>query len=62
MNLCIEMLICIVLQMVLFIPFYIIWKKDCKEIGKEDLAIPLKDRFLAWVIAFPLWLLPILRR
>jgi hypothetical protein len=48
------------LQLVLFIPFYLIWRKDCKEIGKENLAVSLKDRFIAWCLWFPFWLFPIL--
>nr|DAZ28300.1 MAG TPA: hypothetical protein [Caudoviricetes sp.] len=52
--------VCIALQFVLFIPFFIIWKKDCKKIGKENLAVSLKERFAAWVIYFPMWLLPFL--
>ena len=52
--------VCIALQFVLFIPFFIIWKKDCKKIGKENLAVSLKERFAAWVIYFPMWLLPLL--
>jgi len=28
-------LICISLQFVLFTPFYLVWRNDCKEIGKE---------------------------
>jgi hypothetical protein len=52
--------VCIALQFILFIPFFIIWKKDCKEIGKENLAVSLKERFTVWVIYFPIWLLPLL--
>lgn len=52
--------VCIALQFILFIPFFIIWKKDCKEIGKENLAVSLKERFTVWVIYFPIWLLPFL--
>ena len=52
--------VCIALQFVLFIPFFIIWKKDCKKIGKENLAVSLKERFAAWVIYFPMWLLQFL--
>ena len=48
------------LQLVFFIPFYLIWRKDCKEIGKENLAVSLKDRFIAWCLWFPFWLFPIL--
>lgn len=55
-----SLLICIALQFVLFIPFFMIWKKDCKEIGKENLAVSLKERFTAWIICCPIWLIPFL--
>jgi len=48
-------------QMILFIPFFLLWKKDCKEIGKESLAVSLKERFVAWLIFYPLWVTPFLR-
>lgn len=47
----------ILLQFILFIPFYIIWKNDCKKIGKENLAVSLEDRFLAWLVVCPIWAL-----
>jgi hypothetical protein len=53
-----EILICAILQLVFFIPFYIIWKNDCKKIGKENLAVSLSERFLYWLIFCPIWLLP----
>jgi hypothetical protein len=37
--------ILILLQFILFIPFYLIWKKDCKEIGESNLAVSLQERF-----------------
>jgi hypothetical protein len=43
----------------LFLPFYLIWRKDCREIGKENLAVSLGERFEAWLIGVPLWALPI---
>jgi hypothetical protein len=52
-----QILICILLQLVLFIPFYLIWKKDCKTIGKENLAVSLQERFLCWLFVCPIWLL-----
>lgn len=52
--------ICIALQLLLFIPFYLIYKKDCKEIGVENLAVPLLERFIAWILYFPLWIIPII--
>lgn len=54
-------LICIALQFVLFLPFYLIWRKDCKEIGKENLAVPLSERFLVWIVFCPMWAVPILQ-
>lgn len=53
--------ICVILQFILFIPFFLMWKKDCKKFGKENLAVSLKERFAAWLIACPLWAVPILR-
>ena len=38
-----EFLICVALQIILFIPFFFIWRKDCKAIGKENLAASLTD-------------------
>lgn len=55
-----EFLICILLQFVLFIPFFLIWQNDCKEIGKENLITPLVARFIIWLILCPFWLLGIL--
>jgi hypothetical protein len=48
-------LILIALQFILFIPFYLIWRKDCKEIGKENLAVSLEERFLYWLGLCPIW-------
>jgi hypothetical protein len=56
-----SILICILLQLVLFIPFYLIWKKDCKTIGKENLALSLTERFIAWIFYCPIWLIGFLR-
>lgn len=53
-------LICIVIQVVLFIPFFCIYKKDCKKIGKDKLAVSLTDKFLAWTIVCPIWIFPAL--
>lgn len=61
MNFWILELIFIVLQLVLFIPFYFIWRKDCKEIGKENLAVPLSERFFVWIAFCPIWAIPILQ-
>jgi hypothetical protein len=43
------------LQFILFIPFYLIWRKDCKEIGKENLAVSLEERFFYWLGLCPIW-------
>jgi hypothetical protein len=48
-------LILIALQLILFIPFYFIWRKDVKEIGKENLAVPLEERFFYWLLLCPIW-------
>jgi hypothetical protein len=48
-------LILIALQFILFIPFYLIWRKDCKEIGKENLAVSLEERFFYWLGLCPIW-------
>jgi hypothetical protein len=52
-----ETIVGIVLQFAGFIPFYMIWKNDCKTIGKENLAVPLEDRFVAWLLFCPFWAL-----
>jgi hypothetical protein len=53
-------ILCITLQLILFIPFYFIWKKDVKKIGKDNLAISLEERFIAWLCIFPIWLIAFL--
>lgn len=53
-------LIAVILQVVTFIPFYLVWRKDCKEIGKDNLAVSLRERFTAYVVCVPLWFVPIL--
>ena len=60
MNFWIMELISIILQIIGFIPFYFKWRNDCKEIGKENLAVSLSERFITWVVCFPVWLIPIL--
>ena len=52
-------ILCIALQFILFFPFYLIWKKDCEEIGKENLAVSLGVRFLVWCFVVPIWTFPI---
>jgi hypothetical protein len=52
-----KLIIGIFLQLILFIPFYFIWKKDCKELGKENLAVSLEIRFMVWLVVCPIWIL-----
>jgi hypothetical protein len=52
----VKILVCILLQFVLFIPFYFIWRNDCKKIGKENLAVSLTERFVAWLYLCPIWI------
>jgi hypothetical protein len=61
MKILIEELICIALQLILFLPFYFKWRKDCREIGEDKLAVPLSQRFFTWVVFFPIWAVPLLR-
>lgn len=49
-------IVCILLQFVSFIPFYLIWRNDCKKIGKERLAVSLGERFINWLILCPIWI------
>lgn len=53
-------LIAILAQFLLFAPFFFVWIGDCKSIGRENLAVPLKTRFANWCIFFPIWLFPFL--
>lgn len=61
MNFWILQLIFVALQFVLFFPFYLVWRKQCKETGKENLAVSLEERFITWIACFPLWIVPILQ-
>lgn len=60
MEFIVQEMISIVLQFILFIPFYFIYKHDCKTIGKKRLAVGLGERFSSWCIYCPLWSIPIL--
>jgi hypothetical protein len=51
-----KILVFILLQFVLFIPFYLIWRNDCKKIGKDNLALSLSERFLYWLMFCPIWI------
>lgn len=56
-----SILICVLLQFVCFIPFYFIWRNDCKTIGKDKLAVSLGERFMAWIVFCPIWIVPLIR-
>lgn len=60
MEIIISFTVAIALQFIFFIPFFLIWKKDCKKIGKENLAVSLEERFMAYFICFPFWIIPII--
>ena len=51
----------IVLQLIMFVPFYLMWRKDCKTIGKDKLAVSLGERFLTWLAFCPIWAIPIIK-
>ena len=55
-----DFLIFATLQFVLFIPFFIEWINDCRKLGKDNLAVSLGERFIAWIIVCPIWILPFL--
>lgn len=61
-NFLVAEFISIFAQLLLFTPFFFIWRSDCKSIGKENLAVPLKTRFLYWSIFFPFWAIPLISR
>lgn len=52
-----KILTLILLQFVFFIPFYILWRNDCRKIGKDNLAVSLEERFFTWCIFCPIWAL-----
>lgn len=56
-----DFLIFTALQFILFVPFFIIWKNDCREFGKDNLAVSLEERFIAWITLCPIWIIPFLR-
>jgi hypothetical protein len=55
-----KLLIAILLQFVTFIPFYLIWRNDCKQFGKSNLAVSLSERFITWCVFCPFWLILVL--
>ena len=61
MNFWIKEAICVAMQIVGFFPFFLIWRKDCKEIGKDNLAVSLGERIVTWIAFCPFWMVPILQ-
>ena len=57
-----KILVCILLQFVLFLPFYLIWRNDYKKIGKDNLAVSLSERFFYWLILCPIWILGLVEK
>ena len=51
-------LCCIAVQVISFLPFYFVWKQDVETYG-NDLGVPLRKRFVAWLVMFPVWSLPL---
>ena len=54
----IAILFCVAIQVVTFYPFYRTWQQDLKKHG-NDLGVPLRKRFAAWLLMFPVWALPV---
>ena len=48
------MLIVLALNVALYAYVYFSWRKDCKEIGKEQLAVSLRERIRAAFLCFTL--------
>ena len=57
MNFLLALSICLLLQAASFYPFYLAWKQDKEKFG-SDLGVPLKKRFLVWLLICPVWALP----
>lgn len=57
MSMIAAILFCIAAQAITFIPFYRVWRQDLDEYG-SDLGVPLRKRFAAWLVMFPVWALP----
>ena len=53
----VQILICFLLQFVLFLPLYFVWRNDCKKIGKDNLAVSLQERFIYWLMLCPIWVI-----
>ena len=47
------LLICIIIFWLVCILWILVeYRKDCRKYGKENLAVPLKDRLIAYVMCF----------
>ena len=55
-----DLIISILLQFIFFVPFYLLWRRDCIKIGKDHLAVSLWERFMCWLVCFPMWLIGLL--
>lgn len=53
-----DFLIFTALQFILFVPLFITWKNDCRELGKDNLAASLEERFVVWIALCPIWIIP----
>lgn len=36
----------LIFNIILYLVIFLVWKKDCKEIGVDKLAVPLSNRLL----------------
>jgi len=50
-----------VLQLILFTPLYLVWRNDCKTIGRDRLAVNISERFIAWIVFCPIWAIPLIK-
>ena len=54
MMVVVAILIFLVINVPAYIYVYFAWRKDCKEIGKDNLAISLKERMKALFLCLTL--------
>lgn len=53
-------MIYLVCQLIGLIPIYRSYKKDCEKYGENNLAVPLDQRIMAYLVAVPFWMVPLL--
>lgn len=51
-------ILCALAQVITFVPFWITYEQDKRTYG-SDLGVPLKKRFAAWLVMFPIWAIPL---